>query len=390
MSWINSLSSVLVYVADDDPLAVKRLAGALRAQTGYRVASFSNAEDLLAAVAKRVPDVVIADLRMPGTGGLELLDRLAAEHPDVLGIAMTTYGDVDSTSAALAAVGQLRVINKPCDLRDLELKVRAGLHLRDTARDLRAARAELDARRREATTATERLVEAEQLAAVGRVVSGIAHEIDEQLALVGYAEAIKSRVADDPELREFADVIVTAQKRLASMVDEIRDFVASDAKRGALAREPSELCGVVDEALAIVRYDKDVRARVIDRRFRARPLAALHRDKFRQVVINLVSNAALATQPGDAIAVEVSEDDTRGVAVVCVEDRGVGMPDEVLRRLGEPFFTTRGERGSGLGVGICRRIVEEHGGQLVFESAVGEGTRAVVTVPLLAFEEAAP
>jgi signal transduction histidine kinase len=60
------------------------------------------------------------------------------------------------------------------------------------------------------------------------------------------------------------------------------------------------------------------------------------------------------------------------------------MPPEVVGRLGEPFFTTRGNRGSGLGVGICKRIVEEHGGALTFESAVGRGTTARVTVPLLA------
>mgnify|MGYP001602348046 FL=1 len=60
------------------------------------------------------------------------------------------------------------------------------------------------------------------------------------------------------------------------------------------------------------------------------------------------------------------------------------MAPDVLARLGEPFFSTRGDRGSGLGVGICRRIVEEHGGTLIFASALGQGTTARVTVPLLA------
>jgi two-component system sensor histidine kinase HydH len=217
------------------------------------------------------------------------------------------------------------------------------------------------------------------------VVSGIAHEIGNQLALVGYAEAIKSKVAHDPEVLEFAEALVSAQKRLASMVDEILDFVSHDryTKAPPLEREPSQIAGVVDEALAILGYDRDVRERSIETDYRAAPLAALHRRKFMQVVINLVSNAVLATERGQTIRVELAVDAARDVAILTVVDRGAGMTPDVVARLGEPFFSTRGARGSGLGVGICKRIVEEHGGHLTFDSAVGRGTRAVVTIPLL-------
>jgi signal transduction histidine kinase len=132
-----------------------------------------------------------------------------------------------------------------------------------------------------------------------------------------------------------------------------------------------------------MRFDPDVRQRELHRDYHGRPLVMLHRQKFSQVVLNLVSNAVLATHPGDTVSVELDEYPRRGVAVVTVIDRGAGMPAEVLQRLGEPFFTTCGERGSGLGVGVCRRIVEEHGGTLAFESEVGVGTTARVTVPLI-------
>jgi signal transduction histidine kinase len=127
-----------------------------------------------------------------------------------------------------------------------------------------------------------------------------------------------------------------------------------------------------------------VRRRTIERRYHARPLVALHHHKFAQVVINLVHNAVLATREGEAVGVALDVDPELRVAVLTVSDAGCGMPPEVVARLGEPFFTTRGNRGSGLGVGICRRIVEEHGGTLTFESMVGRGTTARVTVPLLA------
>ncbi len=374
---------MVVFLVDDDRLAIKRLAGALRSQTGYQVATFATCDDTLAAVAKRAPDVVIANYRNRDVDGLTVLSRVQERAPNVAGIVMATYGDEASMRVVLDAVGPLRVVNKPCDMIDLELKIRAGLERRALLQELAEWRGRARAARGEAATATERLVEAEQLAAVGRVVSGIAHEIENHLALVGYAEAIKSRVAGDAELTEFADVIVTAQKRLASMVDEIRDFTADRGSGGGreLAREPSDLIGVVDDALSILRYDRDVRDRTIERDYKQRPLVEVDRQKFAQVVINLVSNAALATEPGATIIVGVDRKDD--VAVVTVADRGCGMSEEVVKRLGEPFFSAREGRGSGLGVGICKRIVERHGGTLTFESRPGEGTCATATVPLL-------
>ena len=137
---------------------------------------------------------------------------------------------------------------------------------------------------------------------------------------------------------------------------------------------------IVDDALALLRHDPDVRSRQVQRVVTGHPLCLAHRGKLAQVVINLVHNAALATAAGAAIEVAVREA-AGGVAELTVTDRGEGMAPAVVARLGEPFFTTRGDRGSGLGVGICRRIVEEHGGALAFSSTLGVGTTARVTLP---------
>lgn len=420
------MAEPLIFVIDDDPLIARNLAATLAQEAGYETLTVT-ASDLLGEVERR-PDAVITGHKSTGLDGLALIEQLQRNDPDVVGLVMTRQADEEATAQALAAVGPLRHMYKPCSMTDLLPRLRLWLERRQLQRELRETRASLATRNQdlaastreverataelrtthtELRAATERLVQAEQIAAVGRVATAIAHELSRQLALVGYAEAIKSRVAHDPELVELADVIVTAQKRLAAMVDEIRDFAAADSDNRDFRREPADVAAVVDEALAIMRYDRDVRSRTIERRYRARPLAALHRHKFSQVVINLVSNAVQATAPGDVIVVELDiepstgrsngrSDGERGnerggaggedrgpVAVLTVSDSGVGMPPEVLVRLGEPFFTTRGDRGSGLGVGICMRIIEEHGGALTYESQVDHGTTARVIVPLL-------
>jgi signal transduction histidine kinase len=187
-------------------------------------------------------------------------------------------------------------------------------------------------------------------------------------------------VDPESELYEFADAIALAQKRLATTVDQIRSFAALEPDSSAF--EPASLTAVVDEALAILRYDHGFRARKVVRNDRAQPLVALKREQFDQVLINLVSNAVEATESGDTITIEVSEDTKTGMAILTVEDSGQGMSKEVLEHLGEPFFTTRGDRGSGLGVGICMSIARAHGGSIIYVSEVGVGTTAKVRLPL--------
>lgn len=408
------MAEPVIFVIDDDPLVAKSLGAALAQEAGYEVETFTAAERLEEAALAGAPDAVIAALKTSGLDGLALIEQHRQADPDLVGLITTRVTDQEATARALAAVGPIGHVPEPWTPAELLPRLEVGLErrqlrralretrgaletrdeaLEESARQVARATAELRTTHTELRAATDRLVQSEQLAAVGRVVTGIAYELSRQLTLVGYAEAIKSRVAHDPELVELADIIVNAQKRLTAMVDEIRDFVSAEGEGAArLDREPADMAAVIDEALAIMRYDRDVRERAIERRYRGRPLAALHRQKFAQVVINLVSNAVLATRPGDTVMVELSMDHQGGypgeaaggpVAVLTVADRGAGMPSEVLARLGEPFFTTRGDRGSGLGVGICMRIVEEHGGRLTFASQVGRGTTARVTIPLL-------
>jgi signal transduction histidine kinase len=123
-----------------------------------------------------------------------------------------------------------------------------------------------------------------------------------------------------------------------------------------------------------------VKSRRVSLEVKRRPLALLHRGKIAQVVVNLVRNAVQASAAGGEVQVTVDEVDS--AAQITVRDHGPGMPPEVVDRLGEPFFTTK-ERGSGLGLGISRRIVVEHAGRLDVSSRPGEGTEVVVRLPLL-------
>jgi signal transduction histidine kinase len=375
----------VVYVVDDDTLVTESLSRALALETDWTVLPFNDGARALEAMPTRPPDAVLSDFKMPGMDGLVFLGRVRAAHPDAVLMLLTGYADKESAIRAINEVGIWQYVEKPWDLGDLIVKIRQGLERRALVGELREKNRTLQQRLDELEHAHDELVRAERLAAVGRVASGLAHEIGNQLALVGYAEAIRDRVVD-PEVQSFAEVIVSAQRRLAGLVDEIKDFA-----RGAAAgymREPGDVAAAVEEATGILRFDADVKARRVNLRLDKRPIGAIHRGKITQVVVNLVRNAAQASPPGGEVDVIVDED-AQGGAVIRVVDRGSGMPADVVARLGEPFFTTK-ERGSGLGLGISRRVVDEHGGTLAIQSSPGTGTEVVVTLPPLSASKQDP
>ncbi len=368
----------VVYVVDDDTLVTESLSRALALETDWTVLPFNDGGRALAAMPPCPPDAVLSDFKMPGMDGLAFLGRVRAQHPDAVLMLLTGYADKESAIRAINDVGIWQYVEKPWDLGDLILKIKQGLERRALVGELREKNRTLEARLDELERAHDELVRAERLAAVGRVASGLAHEIGNQLALVGYAEAIRDRVVD-PEVAGFADVIVAAQRRLAALVDEIKDFARGAA--AGYAREPSDVAAAVEEATGILRFDGDVKARRVNLQLNRRPVGVIHRGKITQVVVNLVRNAAQASPPGGEVDVVVDAD-VAGGAIIRVVDRGAGMPADVVARLGEPFFTTK-ERGSGLGLGISRRVVDEHGGTLAIRSTPGEGTEVVVTLPPL-------
>jgi signal transduction histidine kinase len=366
-----------VYVVDDDPLVTESLSRALAIETDWDVCAFNHGAQALANMPSLPPDVVLSDFKMPGMDGMAFLGRVRAEHPDAVLMLLTGYADKESAIRAINEIGIWQYVEKPWDLGDLIVKIRQGLERRELVAELRRKNTTLEARLAELERAHEELVRAERLAAVGRVASGLAHEIGNQLALVGYAEAIRDRAADR-EVAEFAEVIVAAQRRLAALVDEIKDFARGAA--ATYAREPGDLAAAVEEALGILRFDADVKTRRVSLEVRKRPLALLHRGKIEQVVVNLVRNAVQASPAGGEVTVLVDED-ARG-PLVSVRDHGAGMTPEVVARLFEPFFSTK-ERGSGLGLGISRRVVDEHGGKLDVRSTPSEGTEVTVRLPRL-------
>lgn len=245
-----------------------------------------------------------------------------------------------------------------------------------------------EARAREAERARERrqLEEAEKLAALGEMLSGIAHELNNPLSVLAGQAVLLEETAPDEATRRRALHIAEQAERCARTVRSFLDL----ARERPGDQQVVNLCEIVNEAIEMTEPDWSPAGVAIDWRHDGPPAMVWgDGDRLRQVVVNLVVNAVQAmTEPGEpwSIRIRCRADHARGAAILSVADTGPGVPEDLRERIFQPFFSTKGSGGSGIGLALCRRIVMTHGGRIRVEggpvASQAKGATFLVELPL--------
>ncbi|WP_437588732.1 ATP-binding protein [Sorangium sp. So ce1000] len=234
------------------------------------------------------------------------------------------------------------------------------------------------------------LVNAERLAAIGKMAAHVTHEIRNPLSSIGLnLELLEEEVArasaagtPDAELRPVmkeSAQLVTAIRAEVDRLSRIAEQYLSVARRPRPRLEPERVDDLVQELVAFVRPELDragiaVRVEVEE----AGPEILLDESQLRQALLNLLRNAREAMPKGGEIVVSVSF--SSGAATIAVDDTGPGVPEELRASIFDPFFTTK-QRGTGLGLAVTRDIIEAHGGTISCEPREAGGTRFRIALP---------
>ncbi|MGQ9726930.1 MAG: ATP-binding protein [Candidatus Fervidibacter sp.] len=233
----------------------------------------------------------------------------------------------------------------------------------------------------------ERMLEQERLRALGQIASGIAHDINNALVPIqGFAEILLEH--NDPTVRNAAEVIFKSASDITATVQRMREFYRMRSSEDLL--EPVDLNAICKDALMMTRprWFNMPRERgiVIEPQLELSddlpPLSGMP-SEIRQAIVNLIINAVDAMPEGGTLTIRTYRKDRRGRVWVVVEvsDTGVGMDEETKRRATEPFFTTKGERGSGLGLPAVYGTVQRHEGFMESDSEPGQGTTVRLWFP---------
>ena len=241
------------------------------------------------------------------------------------------------------------------------------------------------------TLAQQQAIQAAKLAAMGQLLAGVAHELNNPLSVVtGHAEVLLER-GGDAELTARIQKIVDAADRCARIV---KTFLAL-ARQRPPERRPVRLNAVVKDALELLAHQLKLDGIEVQLTL-AEEVPVLGGDphQLHQVVMNLATNAQQAMRGGEGprrLSVSTAFEAGPGRVVVVVEDTGPGIPPEIRSRIFEPFFTTKPEgQGTGLGLSLCYSIIESHGGSIRVNSQPGRGASFRIELPVGTPEAAAP
>ncbi|NOR10874.1 MAG: response regulator [Desulfovibrionaceae bacterium] len=421
-----------VLIIDDEP-SIRTSIAAFLEDHDFRIATAENGEEGLKIFFQDKPKVVITDLRMPIVDGFGVLTQVVAYSPETPVIILTGQGTMSDAIEAIR-LGAWDFLTKPLldlsivhhavnkaleifetrhenKLYSLHLEERVfrrtnelqkqGQQLTETNKRLRE---EIDQRKKE----HEQLIQADKMITLGTLVSGVAHEINNPNNFIMlnmpvleqvFKEALplfEKRFSKEGDfligkmrysiLREkipnLLSGVLDGSRRIKRIVDDLKNFARQDNSDFSSDIDMGKV--VESSVLLINKFIKKSTSHFHVFAESSLPCIKGNAQRLEQVVINLLQNSCNAlTDIENKLEVFINYDPERKEVVVEVRDEGIGMDEHTIKHIIDPFFTTRRTTGgTGLGLSVSARIVQEHGGSLNFESVQGKGTSAFLKLPV--------
>lgn len=394
------IRSARVLIIEDEPVNVLLLKRHFEDRGQPNVCSTSDSRNALPLFSEFQPDLILLDWMMPHYDGAAVLEQIRSiVAPDAYLPIIVLTADISRNTRQRALAGGARdFLLKPFDTDELDLRVRnllearflhLGLQAQNTALESRVSvrTRELDAALRELRESQRQALQQERLHAFATMAAGVVHDFNNSLTIVlGFTEMLQLPGALDDEGKALRDLelISRSAQEAAQVVDRLRQCYQP--------RIQEEAYGSVD----LAKLAEDVR-NLARPRWHDEPLSSGRSIEFRldvpkdlsvrgqsgdlrEALLNLVFNAIDAMPGEGTITIQARAADKDKVAL-SVTDTGLGMSEDVQRRCLEPFFTTKGESGTGLGLAMVFRVVSRHEGDVQIDSRIGRGSTFTITLP---------
>jgi signal transduction histidine kinase len=395
-----TIKEARILMVDDDVSSTCLMANFLD-RIGYsELQSINDSTRVFQIIETFAPDLILLDLAMPGLSGFEILNALRSDRQNEQIPVLVLTGDPSAKNKRRAlAAGATDLLVKPFDASEVSMRIRNLLQSHFLRLEIQDQNQLLEKRVRERTSELEsalsdlndaqrRVVQHERLSAFGEMAGGVVHDFSNALmSIIGYSEMLITNAAaraDEATALEYLRIINTAGRDGAHVVSRLRDFYRP---RGAADLfEPLDLKEIALQSIALARPRCARRESGHDIRFETdlRDSAAISGigAELREVFTNLIFNAVDAIPAAGVITVTTRQEDRKVIAEVI--DTGAGMAPEVRDRCLEPFFTTKGDHGTGLGLAMVFGIIKRHQGTLEIDSEPSKGTTFRIRLPAFA------
>ena len=371
------METIRLLLVDDEDHFRQTIAKRL-AKRGLASEQAANGSECLSILEKKAMDVVVLDVKMPGMTGIEVLRNITAKYPKTEVILLTGQATASDGVEGIKS-GAFDYLMKPIELEHLFNKI---LQAYEKIRRLDAEKKETEYRKQ----MEQQMIVTERLASLGTLAAGVAHEINNPLAIIresaGWMRQLfaKDELKDIPRHDDFVralDKVEKSVERASRITHQLLGFVGKSESTLAEVN----LTELIEEAIQLISHEAQNRDIRIVRQMEPPP-DNIWSDAYeiRQVLLNLLTNAIHAVNSKGTITIAI--ENVGDSWTITVSDTGPGIPRENLDKIFEPFFSTKSPgQGTGLGLFVSRGIVEKLGGTIEVASKIGQGARFSIRLP---------
>ena len=344
------------------------------------------------------PDLIISDVMMPGKDGYQVCREIKADpHTRHIPVILLTAKAELSEKISGLEYGADDYLTKPFNAQELKAKIRSLIQLRRLEREIQNRSEELERTLKMLQETQTQLVHSEKMAALGLLVAGIAHEVNNPVSfakgslsnLRRYLGQVRDALERQPETRhvllqfnkllqdieQSLNIVKAGLDRTEGIVTDLKTFARKDEQH----TKRVDVQDGLEATIKLIQHEMAERI-TLHRDYGIREAVEIIPGQINQVFMNLLQNAIHAIPGKGDIWIRSWEDADR--VYIAVRDNGAGIKKDHLGRIFEPFFTTKAVgQGTGLGLSVSYRIIENHGGKIEVSSEEGKGAEFVVTLP---------
>jgi signal transduction histidine kinase len=347
---------------------------------GLNIIAADSAETALLFMETQAIDVIVSDVKMPGMDGISLLKIIKSKFPKTEIILLTGHANASDGVSGIKE-GAFDYLSKPVALDHLIVKIKQ-------ARETINRKIERQKETAFKETIKEKMIATKRLASLGTMAAGVAHEINNPLAIIneacGWMTTIlsKDNMAEIPRKNDLNNALKKIEKSVMRARQITHQLLQFSRKPECIITDVN-IDEIVEETIQLLKMEistKDIQMAVK----KPSKIESITSDpgQIRQIFLNLLTNAIHASQVGGTITVLINSEN-QGVNVD-IKDTGSGIPEENLDKVFEPFYTTKSPgEGTGLGLFVIKGIVEQLKGNISLTSKCGEGTTVSVFLPCL-------
>ncbi len=345
---------------------------------GFAPMQASSGEECLDIVGRKPVDVVVLDVKMPGMSGIDTLKAIKQACEKIQVILLTGNITVSDGIEGIKS-GAFDYLTKPVEIDHLVNKIKQAF---DMIRLEEEKQKELEYRAK----LEKKMIDTERLVSLGTMSTGIAHEINNPLAIINESAGFMKQVIIQPEMSRIPqkEALLMGIEKIEKSIKRARKIthqLLGHVKKQKSQISEVDLKALLSETLGLL--EREVENKNIQINWKTdKKKKVLWSDPYqiRQILINLLSNAVHAVKKNGSIDLFLSE--TKVDIILEIKDNGIGIPKKNLGKIFDPFFTTKPfDEGTGLGLFVVHKIISSLGGEVTVESTLGRGSCFMIKLP---------